>query len=170
MSDKTSETTVRILGIDPGSTCTGFGVVAGDGESFQYVASGSIRPSRTNDRHGRLREIFVRIEEVIQKHQPTHFAIEDVFFKKNAKSALALGEARGVAILAATLADLPVFEYSAREVKQSVTGHGGADKSQVDFMLGKILQLTTSLENTDESDALAVALCHAFKNRKWSVV
>ena len=113
--------------------------------------------------------IFEAIRLVIQKHTPTQFAIEDVFYNKNARSSLILGEARGAAILAAALSDLPVYEYSPREVKQSVTGHGGADKSQVNFMLGKILGLSRPPENTDESDALAVAVCHAFKNREWVV-
>ena len=81
-----------------------------------------------------------------------------------------LGEARGAAILAAALADVPVYEYSPREVKQSVTGNGAADKSQVNFMLGKLLRLTPPPDNPDESDALAVAICHAFKNTEWSIV
>jgi crossover junction endodeoxyribonuclease RuvC len=92
-----------------------------------------------------------------------------VFYNKNARSSLVLGEARGAAILAAALAGLPVFEYSAREVKQSVTGRGEADKSQVNYMLGRILEMKEAPQNNDESDALAVAICHAFKNREWSV-
>jgi crossover junction endodeoxyribonuclease RuvC len=112
--------------------------------------------------------IFERIDGVIKEHSPTHFAIEDVFYSKNARSSLVLGEARGAAILAAAIADLPIHEYSPREVKQSVTGHGASDKSQVNFMLGKILELDHSPENDDESDALAIALCHAFKNREWT--
>jgi crossover junction endodeoxyribonuclease RuvC len=160
----------RILGIDPGSVCTGFGIVAGEGDRFQYVASGSILLRKSGDRFEKLKTIFLHVGQVIKDHEPTHFAIEDVFFSKNAKSSLVLGEARGAAILAATLADLPVFEYSAREVKQSVTGFGAADKSQVNYMLGKILTLDRPPENNDESDALAVAICHAFKNRQWSVL
>jgi crossover junction endodeoxyribonuclease RuvC len=92
-----------------------------------------------------------------------------VFYNKNARSSLILGEARGVAILAAAMADLAVHEYSAREVKQSLTGHGGADKSQVSFMMSKILGLPRPPENNDESDALAVAVCHVFKSREWVV-
>ncbi len=110
----------------------------------------------------------MEVEQVIKLHAPTHFAIEDVFYSKNAKSSLILGEARGAAILAATLSKLPVFEYSPREVKQSVTGHGAADKSQVAYMLRRILDLADPPDNHDESDALAVAICHAFKNREWS--
>jgi crossover junction endodeoxyribonuclease RuvC len=158
----------KILGVDPGSSCTGFGVIAGEGDAFRYVASGCIKLSKDQTRYEKLRTIFTRMQELIQQEEPTHFAIEDVFYSKNARSSLILGEARGAAILAASLVDLPVFEYSAREVKQSVTGHGGADKSQVAFMLAKILALEEPPSNADESDALAIAICHAFKNRVWS--
>jgi len=158
-----------ILGVDPGSNITGFGLVRGTGDDVQYVFSGTIESKRTMSRHERLREIFAGIERVIREYQPTHFAIEDVFYSKNPRSALVLGEARGAAILAAAMAGLPVFEYSAREVKQSVTGNGAADKTQVSYMMGKILGLSELPERTDESDAIAIAMCHAFKRREWSV-
>lgn len=160
----------KILGVDPGSHCTGFGIIAGDGGDFHYVASGIISLGKKESRYTRLRSIYLRIEGIIAEHSPTHFAIEDVFYSKNAKSSLVLGEARGAAILAATLADLPVFEYSPREVKQSVTGRGEADKSQVSYMLGKILEMTETPQSDDESDALAIAICHAFKNREWATL
>jgi crossover junction endodeoxyribonuclease RuvC len=160
--------TYRILGVDPGSNCTGFGVIDGEGDHFRYVVSGHISPQKTLNRFQRLRTIFSEVEKVIKRHEPTHFAIEDVFYSKNARSSLILGEARGAAILAATMSDLPVFEYSPREVKQSVTGYGAADKSQVAFMLRRILGLDEPPANRDESDALAIAICHAFKNREWS--
>lgn len=163
-------TVYRILGVDPGSICTGFGVIAGQGDQFHYVTSGAIVLPKKADRYDKLRTIFLRIQEVIEEFSPTHFAIEDVFYNKNARSSLVLGEARGAAVLAAALADLPVYEYSAREVKQSVTGHGAAHKMQVGYMLGKILHLEEVPRSNDESDALAVAICHAFKNRQWSVV
>jgi crossover junction endodeoxyribonuclease RuvC len=160
----------KILGVDPGSHCTGFGIIAGEGDDFEYVASGTIAPNRSLQRYEKLKSIYVEIERVIEQHAPTHFAIENVFYSKNARSALVLGEARGAAILAATLAGLPVFEYSAREVKQSVTGRGEADKSQVSYMLGRILEIEKTPDSNDESDALAVAICHAFKNREWSAL
>jgi crossover junction endodeoxyribonuclease RuvC len=159
----------RILGVDPGSHCTGFGVITGEGDEFKYIDSGHISPPKNASRCERLRAIFEGIQQAIRRHAPTHLAIEDVFYNKNARSSLVLGEARGAAILAAALAEVPVYEYSPREIKQSVTGHGGADKSQVNFMLGKILRLDRPPANTDESDALAVAVCHAFKNREWTV-
>ena len=160
---------VRILGVDPGSACTGYGIITADGDKVVYVESGHLTLKKNTNRYEKLRSIFLRIKQVIEEQTPTHFAIEDIFYSKNARSSLILGEARGAAILAATLANLPVYEYSAREVKQSVTGNGAADKSQVNYMLGKILGLTETPENTDESDAIAVAVCHAFKNREWSV-
>jgi crossover junction endodeoxyribonuclease RuvC len=160
---------VRILGVDPGSACTGYGIITAQGNDLRYIDSGHLTLKKKASRYEKLRSIFLHIKQVIEEHSPTHFAIEDVFYSKNARSSLILGEARGAAILAAALANLPVYEYSPREVKQSVTGHGAADKSQVNFMLGKILGLAPPPENADESDALAVAVCHAFKNREWSV-
>lgn len=159
----------KILGVDPGSVRTGYGVIIAEGNRFDYVAAGTIVPPRTAGRYQRLRLIFSGIEDIIQQYRPTHFAIEDIFYAKNARSSLVLGEARGVAILAATLHDLPVAEYSPREVKLSVTGQGGADKSQVSFMLERILGLTSPIATGDASDALAVAVCHAFKSREWSI-
>jgi crossover junction endodeoxyribonuclease RuvC len=159
-----------ILGVDPGSACTGFGIISGEGDEFRYIASGAITPKKGYSRYDRLKFIFVEMERVIREYSPTHFAIEDVFYSKNAKSSLVLGEARGAAILAAALSGLPICEYSAREVKQSVTGRGAAHKSQVNFMLGKLLCLDHPPENIDESDALAVAICHVFKNPEWSVL
>lgn len=158
---------VRVLGIDPGSNCTGYGLVTGAGNDVRYVASGAIRSARATSRFDRLRAIYTGIAGVIDEFGPTHVAIEDVFYSKNPRSALVLGEARGAAILAASLAGLPVYEYSAREVKLSVTGNGAADKSQVGYMLGKILGIETP-KSADESDAIAIAMCHAFRRHDWS--
>jgi crossover junction endodeoxyribonuclease RuvC len=161
---------VMILGIDPGSACTGWGLVRGDGDQIEYAASGVIRPNRKSPRHERVKDIFLELSRVIREYEPTHLAVEDVFFCKNPKSALVLGEARGAAVLAASLGGLEVFEYSAREIKQALTGHGGAAKSQVGYMLQRILGLAEPPELDDESDALAVAVCHAFRQREWSVI
>ena len=158
----------RILGVDPGSNCTGYGLVVEQGGKVRYEMSGFIRPQRTLSRHERIREIFVTLGQVIEETSPSHFAIEDVFHSKNVRSMLALGEARGAAILAATLAGLPVFEYAPRDVKLAVTGNGAAHKTQVSFMLGKILVLSPAPENADESDAIAIAMGHAFRLRQWS--
>jgi crossover junction endodeoxyribonuclease RuvC len=161
---------VTIMGVDPGSSCTGWGIVAVAAGDAQYIASGAVKLPRRAARFEKLRTIHLEIRTIIETYHPTQFAIEEVFYNKNPKSTMTLGEARGAAILAAALAEVPVFEYSAREVKQSVTGNGAAHKSQVGFMLGKILRLAEPPASEDESDALAVALCHSFKSRNWSVV
>lgn len=161
---------LTIMGVDPGSSCTGWGLLRGAGSDIHYVASGAIKLPQKAARFEKLRLIHTGIAEVIRAHSPTHFAIEEVFYNKNPKSTMVLGEARGAAILAAALAGLPVFEYSAREVKLSVTGNGAAHKDQVSFMLGKLLKLDNPPQNKDESDALAVAVCHAFKHTARSVV
>jgi crossover junction endodeoxyribonuclease RuvC len=160
----------RILGVDPGSSATGYGIVAAQGSEFSYVTSGVIKLPRKASRYEKLRTIFTELTAVVEAHRPTHFVIEEVFYSKNPRSALVLGEVRGVAILAAAMSGLPIDEYSAREVKQSVTGNGAAHKSQINFMLGKLLCLSPPPESEDESDALAVAVCHAFKNREWTPV
>lgn len=160
----------KILGVDPGSVCTGFGIVSGEGDDIEYVDSGVISPRRDSDRHERLKEIFLALQRLLSDHSPTHFAIEEVFYSKNVKSALVLGEARGAAVLAAGLAGIPVFEYSPKAIKQAITGQGAAQKAQVNYMLGKLLRLAEPPASMDESDALAVAVCHAFRHREWSTL
>jgi crossover junction endodeoxyribonuclease RuvC len=157
---------LTILGVDPGSACTGWGLLWTDGGGVGYLASGSIKPPQKAARYEKLRLIHEGIGHILHEYSPTHFAIEEVFYNKNPKTTMVLGEARGAAILAAALVGLPVFEYSAREVKLSVTGNGAAHKSQVNYMLGKLLGLADPPRDPDESDALAVAVCHAFKQRE----
>ncbi len=123
-----------ILGIDPGSRLTGYGVVRQTGQKFEYIASGCIRLT-LNDIPDRLKQIFDGVSEIIQQTQPDVFAIEQVFMARNPDSALKLGQARGAAIVAAKNAGLEVFEYSARQVKQAVVGTGAADKTQVQHMI-----------------------------------
>jgi crossover junction endodeoxyribonuclease RuvC len=151
--------TLRVLGIDPGSVCTGYGVLEepGAGGDISVVASGVIRAPR-GTLTDRLTRIYAGLQEVFGSHRPDAVAVEEVFQAKNTKSALVLGHARGVALLAAGVAGLSVHEYPTRKVKQTVTGHGNADKEQVRRVLGMILgELPAQL---DASDALAVALCH----------
>jgi len=149
----------RILGIDPGSRVTGYGIIESDGNHSVHVGSGFIRLN-----HGglpeRLGTIFQEITSLIASHQPTEMAIEDVFVSKNAGSALKLGQARGAAICAGVTAGLPVSEYSPRTIKQAVVGSGAADKHQVQHMVKRLLCLSCEL-SFDQSDALAVALSHA---------
>lgn len=148
-----------ILGIDPGSRTTGYGVIEHNQGKLRYVASGCIRLEGA-ELAPRLHVIFKGVSQIIQQFQPSEFAIEEVFLAKNASSALKLGQARGAAIVAACDAGLPVSEYSARKVKQAVVGKGSADKAQVQQMVMYILGLEAAPQE-DAADALAIALCHA---------
>lgn len=150
-----------ILGIDPGSRFTGYGVIKKQGRIYTYLGSGCIKAlSQGEDLGSRLQTIFSGVSEIILQFKPDMFAIEQVFMAKNPDSALKLGQARGAAIVAATNNDLVIAEYSARQIKQAVVGTGGADKSQVQHMVKTILKLPGTPQ-ADAADALAVALCHA---------
>lgn len=148
-----------ILGIDPGSRVTGYGVINSLAGRNEYVASGCIRLGGEALAE-RLSQVYAGVTEIIERYLPQEFAIEQVFMARNADSALKLGQARGVAIVAASNQSLPVYEYAARKVKQSVVGAGGADKAQVQHMVAHILKLP-GLPQSDAADALAIALCHA---------
>ena len=154
-----------ILGVDPGSNVTGYGIINSDGEENTFVESGVIKPANQAALPEKLREIFEGLIKVIERHRPRQFAIEETFYSKNAKSALVMGQARGVAILAASKSGIPVGEYSPKEVKCAVAGTGNAAKSQVQFMVKKLLRLKEPPQPLDASDALAVALCHAQRIR-----
>ena len=148
----------RILGIDPGSRVTGFGVIDSDGRRNRHVASGCIRLD--GEVAVRLGDIYTAISALITEYRPVSCAIENIFMSKNAMSALKLGQARGAAICALAVGGLAVHEYSPREVKQALVGGGGADKHQVAYMVALLLNYRDPMK-LDESDALAVALCHA---------
>lgn len=148
----------RVLGIDPGSRVTGYGVVDQTPSGLTYVASGCIRIS-AEDFPKRLKQIFDGIGQVVTQYQPNQMAIEQVFMHKNADSALKLGQARGAAICAVLARDVPVSEYAARQVKQALVGKGNADKVQVQHMV-KILLSLEGVVQTDAGDALGIALCH----------
>ncbi|MAD46604.1 MAG: crossover junction endodeoxyribonuclease RuvC [Oceanospirillaceae bacterium] len=148
-----------ILGIDPGSRLTGFGVIRRIGQKTEYIVSGCIRTGE-GELPARLKKIFDGVTELIATYQPQEFAIEQVFMGKNADSALKLGQARGVAILAAVNQALPVAEYAPRTIKQAVVGRGGADKEQVQHMVQSLLKLPGKPQ-ADAADALAIAICHA---------
>ncbi len=149
----------RIIGIDPGSRITGYGVIDSDGRRSIHIASGCIR-LKQDELPQRLGVIFHEIAELIKIHCPAEMAIEEVFVSKNANSALKLGQARGAAICAGVVANLPVGEYAPRAIKQAVVGSGAADKDQVQHMVKRLLNLSCDL-SADQSDALAVALSHA---------
>ena len=147
-----------ILGIDPGSRITGYGLIRQIGAKSEYVASGCIR-LKDDALAERLHKIYAGVTEIIAQFQPDYFAIEQVFMAKNPESALKLGQARGAAIVAAAVKGLPVAEYSARQIKQSVVGKGNAEKPQVQHMVVTLLGLAAKPQ-ADAADALAVALCH----------
>ena len=149
----------RILGIDPGSRVTGFGVLDFDGARPIYVTSGVVR-SPAGAFPERLKRIFVSIGEVVEQYQPDVVAIESVFMARNAASALKLGHARSAALCATFALDLDVYEYAPREIKQAVVGTGAASKVQVQHMVAALLKLS-GLPSSDAADALAVAICHA---------
>ena len=150
---------IRVIGIDPGSVVTGYGIVDSDGQRSVLVAHGHIR-IKGEDLASRLGFVFQRVDEVLREWQPREMAIEDVFVSRNPLSALKLGQARGAAVVAACQHEIPVAEYTPRRVKQAVVGNGGADKAQVQHMIGILLNTREKLQ-ADAADALAIALCHA---------
>jgi len=152
-------TALRILGVDPGLRVTGFGIIEKNGARLAYVTSGCVR-SGAGELSLRLKAILDGLAQVIAANQPSEVAIEKVFVNVNAQSTLALGQARGTAICAAVLAGLPVSEYTALQVKQSVVGRGHAAKEQVQHMVRRLLSLPGD-PSPDAADALACAICHA---------
>ena len=151
--------TIRILGIDPGLRVTGFGVVEKTGQHLQYVTSGCIR-TPDGELPQRLKSILDGLTEVIATYLPAQVAVEKVFVNVNPQTTLLLGQARGAAICAAVLQDLPVSEYTALQVKQAVVGNGHAKKEQVQEMVKRLLKLDGTPQ-PDAADALACAICHA---------
>jgi len=151
---------VRVLGIDPGSDTTGWGIVEGDGRRYRAVDYGTIRTSANEKFSLRLLKISDGIEEIIQRHNPDACAIEDGFLKTNIKVTLKLGQVRGIALLAAARAAIDIHEYSPRLVKQTVVGYGNAEKHQVQEMVRVLLSLKNAPQPHDAADALAVAICH----------
>ena len=150
----------RIIGIDPGSRITGYGVIDADRGQLHFVACGVVKTTPSYPFANRLNEIFEGINEVVQVHIPVVAAIEDVFLATNPRSALKLGHARGAAVVAVMQNGLAVFDYSPRAVKQGVVGYGQAAKEQVQHMVRVLLGLSGS-PSADAADALAVAICHA---------
>ncbi len=149
----------RILGIDPGSRITGYGVIDFHQNHMRHIASGCIHV-RGSDLTERLRAIFDGITAIVDSEGPAELAVEQVFFHRNAASALKLGQARGAALMAGVTRGLPLYEYSPNQVKQSVTGRGHAHKEQIQHMI-KMLLCLRELPASDAADALAVAICHA---------
>ena len=149
-----------ILGIDPGSRKTGYGLISKQGNRLIHIDNGAIFTQSAKDFPQRLEQIFTGLSAIIAQYRPEVVAVEDVFLAKNAQSALKLGQARGAAIVAAVNVGLSVYEYTAMQVKQAVVGTGRAEKAQVQHMIKVLLNLP-EIAQEDASDALAVAICHA---------
>jgi crossover junction endodeoxyribonuclease RuvC len=152
---------VVVLGIDPGSSNMGFGVVVAHGQRLAALDGGVISPARGEPAERRLARIHADLGELIAEYEPEAVAVEDLFFGINVRTAFAVGQARGVALLAAGLAGIPCFSYTPQAVKQAVCGSGVADKRQVQRMVGALLALPEPPEPDHAADALAVAICHA---------
>lgn len=155
-----------ILGIDPGSIFCGYGVIESESGRISLIEYGVIKAKKKEEQYPlRLKEIFNRLQSVIVRTLPDETAIESVFFSKNVQSLIKLSQARAIAMLASTLREIPVMEYSPREVKKAVTGNGNADKVQVQYMVKKMLNIEETNEFYDATDALAVAICHSSRRK-----
>jgi crossover junction endodeoxyribonuclease RuvC len=151
---------MRVLGIDPSSQSTGFGIIDYEERRYGVRAYGTIRPSRRLPFHKKLNEIRERLEELIEAHKPEEVAIENPFYARNIKTALALGQVRGAVLVAVAAHNCFLYEYSALEIKKAVTGYGQAEKQQVNTMVRALLHLEDDSVGQDASDALATAYCH----------
>ena len=151
---------MRVMGIDPGSNRTGYGIVESVGGALKLVHCGTIRTPAKSGFPEKLKTIYENLVTTIRQLQPDELAVEDLFFSVNAKSALKLGQARGVVLLAGANENIPIAEYSPLEVKQSTVGYGRADKNQVQAMVCRLLKMKTAPDSLDASDALAIAICH----------
>ena len=155
-----------ILGIDPGFARVGWGVLEVQNSEFRIQNYGCVETSKNTDSQDRLVSVYKEVCALIKKYKPDVLAIEELFFTNNAKTAFKVGEARGVIILAGALQKIPVFSYTPLQVKIAVTGYGSAEKSQVGRMIKAILKLKDMPKLDDTTDAIAVALTHAFTNKK----
>jgi crossover junction endodeoxyribonuclease RuvC len=155
-----------VLGIDPGTATTGYGLVQENNNgSLEVVDYGVILTSPDDPMPQRLRKLYTDLKEIIDLHRPENGAVEKLFFQRNVRTAISVGQARGVAVLAIAEADLLVYEYTPLEIKQSVVGYGGADKMQVQQMVKALLNLDEVPKPDDAADALAVAICHLHSAR-----
>jgi crossover junction endodeoxyribonuclease RuvC len=154
---------MRILGIDPGSESTGYGIIESDGTHHTAILFGAVKTRPRSPFHERLLKIYTDLTDILSREKAQVMAIEEIFYAANVQSALRLGHARGVALLVAAQQGLSVFEYSPLEVKSAIVGYGRAEKSQVQGMVRFLLNLSKTPTPDDAADALAVAICHAHK-------
>jgi crossover junction endodeoxyribonuclease RuvC len=155
---------MRILGIDPGSICCGYGIIETSDSKLIYVISGDIKLNKKAPLPDRLKILYDSLKSIIDEYKPSHLCIEKIFYHKSIRSAFSLGSTRGIALLLAAQSDLPVFEYNSTELKMALTGYGRADKRQVQEMVKRILNLNLNSRSSDLSedstDALALCICH----------
>jgi len=156
---------MNVLGIDPGLVNTGFGVISSINNNFELIDYGVIKTNSKDKLSNRLKIIFNEVNQLINKYNPKVLSIEEIFYSKNVKSSLLLGHARGVAMAAASVNEMLVYEFAARKVKQSLTGNGNAHKDQVRFMVKNLLKMNEAPKSEDASDALGIALCYMFQNK-----
>jgi len=154
---------LRVLSVDPGTQVVGYAVLDWAGDDAAVVEASVIRLTKFGSYTDRLLALHRALREIIQTYRPREVAVEDVFFARNPRSALLLGQARGVVLLTAAQLDLPIFEYTPAEVKQAIVGHGGASKQQVQRMVASLLHLESVPRPHDVADALAIALCHCHR-------
>ncbi len=154
-----------IMGIDPGTAITGYGIIAYNGNGFKAVDYGCIRTSAKLSLSQRLQELYRGIDGILAEYCPEAYAVEQLFFNKNTRTALAVGQARGVLVLAAAMRGIPVYEYTPLQVKQAVAGYGRAHKSQIQQLVKTFLNLDTVPKPDDVADALAIGICHAHSYR-----
>ena len=151
---------MKIIGIDPGLSCTGFGVIESSNNKLEVIDFGIIKTNSKDSLSKRLKTIYCDVKEIIETYKPSIMSIEDIFYGKNVKSALLLGHARSVPMVVSANYDMPLYEFSSRRIKQSITGNGNATKEQVQFMVQKILLMDKLPKPLDASDALAAAICY----------
>ena len=157
-----------ILGIDPGTTIMGFGLIKVTGKQMQFIQLNELQLSKYDDHYVRLKQIFERTIQLIDTYHPDEIAIEAPFFGKNVQSMLKLGRAQGVAMAAGLSRQVPITEYSPKKIKMAITGNGNASKEQVAKMLQQLLNLKTLPKNLDSTDGLAAAVCHFYNQGKVS--
>lgn len=161
---------MRILGVDPGNAIMGYGILDYKGNRFTPVEYGCLRSTAGVPQHLRLRKLYNELNNLLLKYQPDCLAVEELFFNRNAKTALVVGQARGIVLLAAAEAGINVYEYTPLQVKQAAVGFGRAKKEQIQYMVKIILNLPEIPRPDDVADALAVAICHANNGNGWGVL
>jgi crossover junction endodeoxyribonuclease RuvC len=156
----------KILGIDPGIATTGFGIIQKQGNKIKAIDYGKIITTPKDKAPDRLKIIYKELKTIIKKHKPDVIAIEQLFFNKNTKTALTVGQARGIAMLSAANFNIPLYEYTPLQVKSAVVGYGRADKNQIKYMVKVLLNLKEAPTPDDTADSLAIAICHINSNNK----